>query len=159
GNVYTTDITSTFQANKPDTAVCHANIQTSLSTGDSIRVADSAGTGTCGYNMHVLEFSGIAGLNPVDAVNSNFSGVNVNSATSNTINTTAADAVVGGVAWLDNTASHITGEAGWNPIVELGTNTPALTGVTEYLLLTTSGSGLAATSTTTAAKSYGAAVV
>jgi len=49
GNVYTTDVSSTFQASKPDAVICHANIQASLSTADSIMVRDSAGTTTCGY--------------------------------------------------------------------------------------------------------------
>src|SRR5262249_21998898 len=58
GNNYATDRTVS-QNNNPNVAICHANIQASLSSADSIKATITGGSGTCGYNMHVLEFSGI----------------------------------------------------------------------------------------------------
>src|SRR5207244_10504913 len=65
-NNYATDSIRS-QNNNPAVAICHANIQASLSSSDSIVATIGGGSGTCFYNMHVLEVSGILGVNRLPA--------------------------------------------------------------------------------------------
>src|SRR5262249_29180005 len=123
-NSYTTDknqVGGTSQ--KPNVAVCHAFVQNSLSTSDTITVTvnNGPGSGTCAYNMHVLEFKNIRQTSPVDVVSNTTSSGNGTTATTNTIMPNDQDAVIGVVAW-DQTSpvDSISGNSGtgWTNFVE-----------------------------------------
>jgi len=142
-------------AGKPTSAICHGYVATSLLTTDSIKVAVSGSpSGTCAYNVHVLEFDNVRATNAVDGLNGAASTSTSGIANSGSITLNSAEAVVGVVAWNDN-AGIVGNGAGWvnfyDPV------STALEGVTEYIV--TYASPQAASSTDDNSKNWSAAVV
>ena len=154
GNSYALDAFDASTQSNPTVAICHGTIATSLTTSDAIRVA-IAGTpsGTCNYNVHVLEFSGVKLTSPVDASNANIGSSKI--ADSGVITLSNVDLVIGAIAWEDNAGIAGAG-APWVAFVDPAVSTK-LQAVTEYLI--TSSSPQSATSTNDNGHQWAAAVV
>jgi hypothetical protein len=156
-NGYTTDVFQQGSAgNSPSVAICHGAVTTSLTTSDSISVAiGGSPSGTCNYNVHVLEFANIKLTSPVDDFSSAASTANGASASSDSIVLSAVDAVVGVIGWKDN--AGISGASSpWVNFIDTAVSNN-LQAVTQYLI--TSSSPQAATSTDDNNHRWAAAVV